>query len=123
MTILTPWTPCTNCPKEKPTMTNDQKQDVQWSVNYAHNKLQEIEAGKHPNAQELRDRRMLADLHLTLLLKKVQMSLPKDLREQVQACLSIREQVWSMEYYDAYYAQLHAQKETSPTSLPALDSF
>jgi len=65
-------------------MTNEQKEQVQWSIDYALRKLQEIKADEDLHAQALNDRRMLADNNVVLLLEDVVVALPKALRVQVQ---------------------------------------
>src|SRR5258708_29593122 len=90
-----------NCPlspvqeRRRTAMTNEQKQDVQWNIRYAQQKLQAIEAGQHADAQTVADRRMYADWQLCRLLHKIAPALPNDLRAEVEACYALRETIWS----------------------------
>lgn len=83
--------------------------------------LTQIKDGNHPYVSSqlnLDDRWSQADWQICSLLKHLIPVLPESLREQVQACYDLREQVWSTEYMNAYYeAQRQAQQKTSPESL------
>jgi hypothetical protein len=107
-------------------MTNDQKERVQWHLALERRELQQLEAGQRPpwavrpdRPQEipldLNRRCTYAEWCLKRVLIALLPTLPADLRTAVQACLDLREHIWSREYMNAYYAQ----KETSPECLAA----
>jgi hypothetical protein len=110
-------------------MTNDRKEWVQWHLALEQRELQQLEAGQWPQWAARPDRpqeipldldlrRTYADWCLKCVLIALLPTLPKALRMAVQACLDLRERMWSMEYMNAYYAQ----KKTSPECLAASDS-
>jgi hypothetical protein len=118
-----------NCHKEKTPMTNDQKKWVHWRIVGEQQELQQLEAGQWPEWAKhtertgpptLDVRRKCADWCLKAVLFALLPTLPKALRTTVQACFDLRERIWSTEYMNAYF---QAQKETSPRSLQAPDSF
>jgi hypothetical protein len=104
--------------RRKAAMTNEQKKQTQHSIHVAQDALQRIVQGQDPHASKLGDRRDFADWELNYLLRNLIPALPADLRADVQACYDLREQVWSDDYREAYYAQ----QKTSPSCLAASDS-
>jgi hypothetical protein len=109
-------------------MTNEQKEQAQWRIDYEQHELQQLEAGQWPawakrlgraETPLLDQRRMYADWCLKTVLTALLPILPKALRVTVQACFDLRERIWSEEYMNAYYQK---QKEASPECLAASDS-
>jgi hypothetical protein len=99
-------------------MTNEQKQRVQFGIDYAAKKVQEIETGN----DNLYEKWHQMDRQLLMMLDDVVEALPKAYREQAKACLAVRDRV-----RDARYAEIDAsiaalQKEASPLCLAAVDS-
>lgn len=109
-------------------MTNDQKERAQFTLAYEQHELQQLKAGQWPawanrlgrtETPSLDQRRMYADWCLKAVLTALLPALPKALRVTVQACLDLRERVWSEEYLNNYY---QAQQKASPECLAAADS-
>lgn len=55
-------------------MTNEQKQAAQRWIDQIKRKLTSLEAGQHPKAQELDQRRMYADWSLCTLLHELDLA-------------------------------------------------
>ena len=100
-------------------MTKGQKQWATTSIHVVQEGLQTIVNGQHESAHLLDKRRQYADWELCYLLRELIPTLPQTVREQVQACYDLREQVWSAEYAKDYY---DAQEKASPSCLAAADS-
>jgi len=103
-------------------MTNEQKEQVQFGIDYATKKIQAIEAG----SDDLHEKWKLMDRQLLMMLEDMIEALPKALREQAQVCLDTRNRT-----RDARYAEIDAslaatlaplEKEASPLCLAAVDS-
>lgn len=109
-------------------MTNEQKKWAHVRMTVEQRELQQLEAGQWPEWAKytertgpppLDTRRRCADWCLITVLKALLPTLPAHLRIPVQACLDLRERIWSEEYLNAYY---DAQQKTSPACLAASDS-
>jgi hypothetical protein len=99
-------------------MTNEQKQRISISITVARDALQRMVDGE-AETENLSQRRDRADWEVCWLFKKLIPVLPNNLQAGLQACYDLREQVWSDDYRDGYFAQ----QETSPSCLQASDSF
>jgi hypothetical protein len=96
-------------------MTNDQKAVMVGYVRAIQRELQTLADEPNTNYERMNARREHADWQMVHILREITSVLPKDLRADVQACLSINDHLWSAEYSQACF---RAQKEkTSPESL------
>lgn len=97
-------------------MTNEQKQTVQFALDWAKSHIQEIEAGPEDNYWKVDH----MEWQLVLLLEDVVKALPPKMYAQAQACLDqhkrLREAI--IADIDAQYSVPQDQQKTSPSSLP-----
>lgn len=99
-------------------MTNQQKWQVQFGIDYAMKRILEIEAGD----DDLHDKWDRMDNQLLLLLDDLVAVVPRPWRAQVQACLDRRNRIREARYEEMGLPVFEQQK-TSPECLAASDSF
>jgi len=112
-------------------VTDDQEKRWRLLTVQLH-ELQQLQAGRWPawtahfphasHHLSLDRRRTYADWCLRSLLTLLLPVVPAPLRGTVQACLALRDLLWSQAYMDAYSDALSAQETASPSCFPALDS-
>lgn len=100
-------------------MTTEQKEQIQFGIDFAMKHIQEIEA----SSDDLCTQIARVEFQLVLLLDDVVEALPKALRVQAQACIQAKNQLRNtlMREIDSQIAKKKTQKEASPLSANSAD--
>lgn len=101
-------------------MLPSHKATIQFGLDWATSHIQNIEA----SSEDLHEKRRQIEWQLVMLLDDLVLALPKAMRQQAQACLEAERRTRNaiLAADDARHAQQRAQKEASPSCLPASDS-
>lgn len=92
-------------------------------VSEQHEELQGIKEGRSPgwrpgsDPMTLKEQRQYADWCLKVILSVVLSSLPDEaLRQSIEACLLLRDQLWDPEYQRAFHEQEKARSSSLATT-------